>query len=191
MKRIVIILITILFFNCSKENKSSVKYVNHTIEFLNWNLNIPENYIPLSFDEYQNIISKNFTDSITISNKISKIEVLNNNIDGPYKFFCDKNNIDNTLIIIKMLNQIPNKYLKSKIALEVHSDFRKKAKTQGFIYKPLENKLINNWLIKIKGEKEYIETGKSIFNTVYYSNNFGAVITSNNKDLDFEKELTE
>ena len=191
MKKSIILLFCILLFSCSKNEKTKVKYVKHKIEFLNRNINIPENYIPISFDEYKNIIQDNFSDSIIISNKISGIDVLNENINGEYAFFCDKNNIDNTFIIMQMLNETPNKYLKNEIAIELHSDLRKKSKTQGYIYKPMENKLINDWLIKIKGEKEHKETGNSIFNTIYYSNNFGAVVTSTNKELDFEKEMTE
>ena len=191
MKKSIILLFCFFIFSCTKNEKTKVKYVKHKIEFLNWNLNIPENYILLSFDEYKNIIEDNSSDSITKSNKISRIEVLFDKINGEYAFFCDRNNTDNTFIIMQMLNQIPNEYLKNEIAIELHSEFRKKSKSQGYIYKPIENRLRNDFLIKIKGEKEYIKTGKSIFNTIYYSTNFGAVVTSENKELDFEKEMTE
>tara|TARA_R110002073_G_scaffold14554_2_gene59370 strand:+ start:56650 stop:57225 length:576 start_codon:yes stop_codon:yes gene_type:complete len=191
MKKITIVLISILFFSCSEKKKNSLKYVKHNIEFLNWNLNIPENYMSISFEEYNNIITESFSDSTMISNKIKNMEVLTNNISEHYVFFCDKNNIENTFLLTSMLNPIPNRYFKDQLARELHSDFRNKGEVEGYTYKAMENKLINKWLIKIKGEKKYPYPDKSIYNTIYFSNNFGAFVTSTNKDLDFEKEMTE
>ena len=65
MKKSIILLFCFFIFSCTKNEKTKVKYVKHKIEFLNWNLNIPENYILLSFDEYKNIIEDNSSDSIT------------------------------------------------------------------------------------------------------------------------------
>jgi hypothetical protein len=191
MKRSIILLFCIFIFSCSKNKKTQTKYIKHNIEFLNWNLNIPENYISVSFEEYKNIVSESFNDSIALNKKLLSVEILEKKITTPYVFFIDKNNIENTLIINSMLNPIPNKYFKDEIAVELHSDFRKKGGTQGYIYKPIENKLINDWLIKIKGEKDFTELNRKIYNTIYFSNNFGAIVTSTNKELDFEKEMTE
>ena len=178
-------------FSCTKNEKTKVKYVKHKIEFLNWNLNIPETIFFLVLMNTKILLR--IIPQILLQNQIKfqELKFYLIKLDGEYAFFCDRNNTDNTFIIMQMLNQIPNEYLKNEIAIELHSEFRKKSKSQGYIYKPIENRLINDFLIKIKGEKEYIKTGKSIFNTIYYSTNFGAVVTSENKELDFEKEMTE
>ena len=158
---------------------------------MNWNLNIPENYFSVSFEEYKNVITESFNDSISINKKLLSVGILEKTINTPYVLFIDKNNIENVLIINSMLNPIPNKYLKDEMATKLHNDFREKGGNQGFTYKPMENKLINNWLIKIKGEKDFYELNRKTYNTIYFSNNFGAIVVNDNKEFDFEKELTE
>ena len=191
MKKLIILLVCIFTFSCSKNERVKIKYVKHNIKFLNWNLSIPENFFSVSFEEYKNVITESFDDSISINKKLLSVGILEKTINTPYVLFIDKNNIENVLIINSMLNPIPNKYLKDEIATELHNDFREKGKNQGFTYKPMENKLINNWLIKIKGEKDFYELNRKTYNTIYFSNNFGAIVVNDNKEFDFEKELTE
>lgn len=188
MKKITIVFISILLLSCSKNN-TEIKYIKHNIEFLNWKINIPENYVRISFEEYKRALSENYSDTIIIYNKIRKLENIERNTQ-PYAFFCDNENVENNFLIHFMSNPLPNKYLKNQIAKEIHSKNRIKGNEQGFIYKPMENKLINTWLIKIKGENKF-NNENSVYTTAYFSNNFGAYVSNTNKELDFEKELTE
>ena len=191
MKKILILLISVLFFHCSDNKKNSIRYVEHRIDFLNWNLNIPENYIAVSFEDYQAIVRESLSDSVLISDKIEKFENLKKTLSEPYALFCDKSNIENIFLINYMLNPRPDKFLKEELAVEFHSDFKNKGKTEGYTYKPIENRLINNWLIKIKGEKTYNDWDRSIYNTLYFSSNFGAIVINTDKEVDFERELTQ
>jgi hypothetical protein len=187
-KKIIILFISIILFSCSKKNKE-IKYAKHNIEFLNWKINIPENYVRITFDEYKRVISENYIDTIFISNRIRALENIERNTET-YAFFCDNENIENIFIIHFMLNPFHNKNLKNQIAKEIHSINRIKGKEQGYIYEPMENKLINDWLIKIKGKKKF-DNENSTYITAYLSKSFRAYVSNENKELDFEKELTE
>jgi hypothetical protein len=189
MKKYLILIIGISLLSCSNKNNNKISYKKHNLEFLNWNINIPENYVRITFEDYKKKILENYSDSIYISNKIKQIENFESS-DEPYAFFSDTANIENIFIIYFMLNEIPNKILKNEIANEIHSNFKEKGIAQDYEYKPMENKLINDWLIKIKGENKF-ESKKTTYSTVYFSSNFGAYVSSTNKELDFEKELTE
>ncbi len=190
MKKSTLLFISILLFNCSEKKKDTIKHVKHNIEFLNRNLNIPENYISINFDDYQSIIKENYTDSIFVASKISQIENLKSKFHN-YVMFCDKNNIENTLIIVEMINPQPNKIIKNKLARLIHSELKEKGKINNYSYKPMENRILNDWLIKIKGKKEYHDLGVSVYQTSYMASNFGVYVFNANKEMDFEKELTE
>ena len=89
-----------------------------------------------------------------------------------------------------MLNPKPTDGIKKFLAGQIHSDLKEKGKVQNYVYSPMENRLINNWLIKIKGRKEYLDLDVTIYQTSYMASNFGAYVFNTSKDLDFEKELT-
>ncbi len=90
-----------------------------------------------------------------------------------------------------MFNPRPNKILKNQLARIIHSNLKDKGKTDNYDYKPIENRIINEWLIKVKGKKVYNELGTIIYQTNYMASNFGAYVFNTKAEIDFEKELTE
>jgi hypothetical protein len=188
IKKLILLVLGISLFSCSNKKENNVSYQKHNLEFLNWNINIPENYVRATFEDYKKTIFETSSDSIYLLSKISQIENIQINAES-YALFYDNKNIENMFFINFMLNQQPNEILKNQIANELHSNQRRKGKENGFKYKPLENRLINNWLIKIKGEK--INNKNTTYITFYFSSNFGAYVLHLEKELDFEKELTE
>lgn len=190
MKKLILILFSVILLNCSKKKNISVKYVQHKIEFLNWNLDMPDNYISVSFDDYKTLIKENYTDSIFVASKISQINNFKRNFKV-YAMFLDKKNFENNVTIVQMFNPRPNKIVKNQLARMIHLDSKEKGEFNNYIYSPIENRLINDWLIKIKGKKEYKELGVMIYQTSYMASNFGAYVFNTKNEIDFEKELTE
>jgi hypothetical protein len=189
MKKVTLLIILSVVIGCSDKKETNNEYVKHYIEFLKRDINIPKNYLSVSFDEYKNIIAENYTDSIFVANKVSSINRFVDNFED-YVMFVDKNNIENIVSIVPMLNSKPNRFTAKTLGRGLHANMKEQGKEQGYVYKPMENKLINNWLIKIKGEKEYKDLGFSIYQTSYMASSFAAFVFNRNKDLDFEKVFT-
>lgn len=190
MKKIIFLCATILFLSCSPKKGKTYNSVKYDIHFLNWSLNIPENYVMVSFDNYKDLISESYTDSTLIASKLVQIEHVKNTFEN-YAMFCDKDNFENTFTIVGMINPLSNSFINKQLATQIHSSLRENGKSQGYIYKPMENRLINGWLIKIKGEKYFKDSDISIYQTNYMSSNFGAFVSNTEKELDFEAVLTE
>lgn len=190
MKKAIVILILIAVLGCSSEKKNSTKYVQHRIEFLNWNVNIPDNYESVSFDDYKELVKEGYTDSVFVANKMVQIDNFKNNFQD-YAMFCDKNNFENNITIVSMLNPKPDEFIRDQLASMVHTDLKARGEADGYVYKPIENRLIDNWLIKIKGKKTFSDLDVVIYRTSYMASNFAAYVFNNQKDMDFQKELTE
>lgn len=190
IKRLVIIIIGVLLFNCADKKAKKANYVEHHIGFLNRIIKMPENYFSVSLDDYQKIIQESYTDSTLANSKILQIENMKANFHE-YAFFLDEENIDNTFVIVSMPNPKPDRSIKNMLVRNIIASMRSKGKIQGFIYKNMENRFIDNWLIKIKGEKRYNDSEISVYATQYLAVNFGAFVSSLDKDVDFEDVLTE
>jgi hypothetical protein len=190
MKKTLILLIVISFFSCLTKKEKKTEYLQHEIPFLNRRINLPKNYISISFTDYKNIIRESYTDTLFVNLKVREIEKME--IKFPdYSMFCDKNNFENTLLITFMFNLRINKFIKNEFADFIIKDLKNKGKKADFIYRNMENKLIDDWLIKVKGKKTYKNSENQIYITHYMASNFGAFVSVNEKEFDFEKELSE
>jgi hypothetical protein len=53
MKKTLILLIVISFFSCFTKKEKKTEYLQHEIPFLNRRINLPKNYISISFTDYK------------------------------------------------------------------------------------------------------------------------------------------
>ena len=189
MKKILILIITISCLSCSNKKERKTNYIKHEISFLNWTINIPENYISISFEDYVKVIQETYSDSTFVSLKVKEIENMKMKFPD-YTMLCDKNNTENTVIIVSMLNPRVNKFIKDELANLIIKGLRKKGEKENYIYRNIENKLINDWLIKVKGKMKYENSENPTYLTQYMASNFGVFVTNNEMKFDFEKELT-
>jgi hypothetical protein len=153
-------------------------------------INIPKNYVPISFEDYSKLIKENYSDSIYV-NLITR-EMENFKIAFPvYSMIYDTHNVENKLLITYMSNPKVNKFTKDELANYLIKEMKKKGANEQFTYQNMESRLINDWLIKIKGKVKYSNFEKPKYLTQYMASNFGAFVTSEKAEFDFEKELTE
>jgi len=190
MKKLALLFILCAAIGCSDKKDTNEQYANYRIDFLNRDLNIPKNFLAMRFDHYKSLILENYEDSVFVANKISNINRFVHNFED-YVMFVDKNNIENLVTIVPMQNSKPNDFMAKMLGRELHADMKKKGEEQGYVYKAMQNRLINKWLIKVKGEKEYKDFGFSIYQTSYMASDFAAFVFNRDSDLDFEEVFTE
>lgn len=190
MKKTFILILIILCFSCSNNKVRKTNYTKHEISFLNWSINVPENYISISLEDYGKVIQENYLDTTFVNLKLKGIENMKMKFTD-YTMLCDKNNIENTVIIVPMFNPKVNKFIKDKLADLIIMDLKNKGKKENYTYRNIENKLINNWLIKIKGKMKYENSENPTYLTQYMASNFGAFVTNSEMKFDFEKEFSE
>jgi len=190
MKKILILIITISCLSCSNIKERKINYIKHEISFLNWTIKIPENYISITFEDYKKIIQETYSDSSFVNLKVKEIENMKMKFPD-YTMLCDKDNTQNTVIIVSMFNPRVNKYIKDELANLIIKDMKNRGEKENYIYKNIENKLINNWLIKVKGKMKYENSENPTYLTQYMASNFGAFVANNEVKFDFEKILTE
>jgi len=194
MKKLLILIITICLVNCSDKKEDKTIYKNHEIPFLNASIKLPENYDLITLEEYGEIIKNNYSDTLFIKNKLLSIEQFKlNHIE--YLMFCDNENIDNNITIVPAINPTVNEWVKEKLADYIISSMRDRGNDENFKYKNLQNKLIDERMIKIKGKIVYDKTSeKGFYSTQYLANGWAigfSAFVNNSSDVDFEKELTE
>ena len=189
MKKIQLLLIVFIIISCSGKKEDTTERTIHNIEFLNWQLPMPKKYARITFDQYQIIIKESYDDSTYVAMRINQIEK-SKNMFGNYAMFCDTTDIRNTVTILEMGNPKPNDYLGRTLSKKIHADSRKKGKLENFVYKPLNNRLIQGWIFKIKGERYYQEEDFYMYQTTYMAKDFGAFAIHVDKEIDFEKEFT-
>lgn len=190
MKKIQIVLVFLLIVGCSGKEKVKKDYVMHEIDFLNRTLPVPKNYQRITFDEYQTIIKESYDDPAFIEGFVNGVENLKQMFDS-YALFCDQDDIRNTLTIFRMDNPKPNDYFGRVVSKQIHAQMKRAGELEGYVYKPLNNRLINGWLFKIKGERHYKEQDMYMYQTTYMAHKFGAYAVHMDKEMDFEEEFTQ
>lgn len=194
MKRILIILIAVIFSNCFNK-VDEVKNSKHEILFLNGEIKIPNNYKLISLDDYEKIILEKYTDTLFLKSKKSAINAMKENFSD-YAFFYDEKDFENTLIIYSAPNQNVNEYVKDDLISFMTELMKSQNSNNNFSYESVENKMIGSKIIKVKGrlvDSEFSEN--NIYSTQYiFEGNgkvFMAYVMHKNRTIDFEKEITE